>query len=79
MIYLNSFSPLVFPLRADSVVQIKEVAMYLDKKSQDQVGRSDAQSVLQALKDLVCFWDVKGMGCPHGISIDAYSNELFDN
>ncbi|ELP94159.1 transmembrane protein, putative [Entamoeba invadens IP1] len=79
MIYLDCVSPVVFPLKSTPVVQIKEVAMYLDKQKEGQLERSYCQNFAFALMSVFKFWDFKGMGCPHGISIDNYSNDLFDN
>ncbi|KAL7717847.1 Transmembrane protein [Entamoeba marina] len=79
MIYLNCVSPIVFPLKSANVVQIKEVALYLDKKKEGRGERTYWGNILFALKDILIFWNFKGMGCPHGISIENYSNNLFDN
>ena len=78
MLYLNCVSPLVFPLKSKSVIKIKEVCLYLDKKEEGQ-ERTYWGNVLYALKDILTFWNMSGMGCPHGISIDNYSNQLFEN
>ncbi|BFU21263.1 hypothetical protein EHI8A_074330 [Entamoeba histolytica HM-1:IMSS-B] len=79
MIYLDCVSPVVFPLKSVAVVQIKEVALYLDKKKEGEPERGYWGNFLFALKDVFTFWNFKGMGCPHGLSIDSYSNALFDN